>query len=171
LIELQKKGLRCILMEAPPPGALCSICVCPAENPHALVCGCAYCPACIVEWFRRGNTSCPNCRAGTEVRMIRPDTLVRASYLMRYARSSGASSKLKRFAERVRITHAKYKLAQKEAMALKREHKEVLKKERDASRRKWRAMRKWMSVRRELGVANFECQPLPVMRVRIHRVP
>lgn len=77
----------------------CSICTESLDDGsmHALSCGHAFHVACICNWFRQGNPSCPNCRdVGSHPDALNwPDSMARASALRRRARNATAPVALK----------------------------------------------------------------------------
>ena len=144
----------------------CSICTEPlAEGgSHALACGHAFHAACICEWFRRGASSCPNCRDAPAFGP--PSSLnvwARAKFLRRSARSARAPPPLKRAVERLRKAEDKAKAAASALRDFEKTHRTVLKAHRRLQRRRWDSRGLKMSRERELGVYDSAEFPVPLL--------
>lgn len=151
---------------------MCSICTEGLDaggSTHTIDCGHTFHSACICNWFRTGNPSCPMCRDTTcdEEALNWNDSLARASELRRYARRKNAPTRLKQLVQEVRNAEAKEKEVRHTMAEFKRRNKDVI--------AAWSKFRPTMwharaAIRRKLRTvgtfASPEC-PMPNLRRRI----
>lgn len=100
------------------------------DNEYRLECNHVFHTKCIVDWFRRGNATCPTCRSvpPDHARVERfgyLDTVARASLLRRRYRS--APDALKRLIENVRTAEERLRETRQQVRRFRSEHHDVFK--------------------------------------------
>ena len=147
-------------------GETCSICTDSLEGGgavHTIECGHAYHAACIIEWFRRGADTCPNCRDVSCTHMSAPTVFARAKFLRRSSHLKKAPEALKKAVERVRKAEKQAADASNELRTFETTHREVLKRHRTLLRHRWNGRARKLKMERELGVYESAEFPIPLL--------
>lgn len=150
--------------------ACCPVCLSEIqEGGHELECGHSFHSSCLIGWIRRGNLSCPTCRRylgaseGEEggeddarpfFYFLTYDASQRVADMRRKARTSSASTALKRIVVRLRQAEREMKDAGRDLRDVSNEHSDVLKVISQKKRRKRAAARKVH--RLKLQIANLD---------------
>lgn len=81
---------------------------------------------CIIQWFRRGNDTCPSCRdQGNIDALDHQDSFARASYLRKEASKKRCPPELKKLIEKVRLSESKTRESRKKLMEFRKTHREI----------------------------------------------
>lgn len=121
---------------------------------------------CIIQWFRRGNDTCPCCRDQGIHSIGFSDSFARASYLRAEVRKKRCPPELKKLVEKVRQTESKTRKSRKELMEFRKTHSEMFS--------KWSKMRSTyysqrtneMKQKRVLGTFSHRDYPIQIQRRR-----
>ena len=108
----------------------CSICT---ETIHdnntshfTLECNHKFHTECIVQWFRRGNDTCPCCRHQGNIESLGyADSRARASYLRKEASKRKSPPELKKLVQKVRLAETKTREARKKMTDFRKAHCEI----------------------------------------------
>lgn len=125
-----------------------------------------YHSGCIIEWFRRDNKSCPQCRSETYLSRLQPkseDDRIRR--LMRESRRPDAPMRLQLLVQRYRSRIAKRRMARRELLEFRRGHRLQLKVDKRLARRMRAACDQEEALRVELSAFVDPCVPVPLFSV------
>ncbi|MBP01733.1 MAG: hypothetical protein CMM25_02830 [Rhodospirillaceae bacterium] len=137
----------------------CSICLEQLETQHSLDCGHSFHPSCIVNWFRRGHDSCPECRDVVTLKTTYMDVWSRAKLVIRIATKKNGDKKVKKAYLSYKKTKENFKKIKEEHKLFKREHREIINKFHTLRRTYWQLRRRERDKRRQLGL--MACEGLP----------
>ena len=147
---------------------MCSICQDDeVECAHALEpCGHTFHANCIIDWFRRGHSTCPECRDDPGEAPIDGLTIrARAQYLQQVARRKDAPPDLKRVVQRWRESKRAMKSVNQQIREHRREHRAALS---TLSRLVAKRRATWLRIRnreRLMGCYHSATYPLPPLVV------
>jgi uncharacterized Zn finger protein (UPF0148 family) len=144
---------------------VCAICHGDVEDGHELQCGHKFHSACIIQWFRNGNASCPMCR-DVRQELTGLDCWTRSKHLMQKSRNKDAPVELKRAADRVRKAVDTRQKANKQLSEFISAHKEILSQYRTLQKRVRNAHRQEYTSRRLLGILDVPGYTLPPLVIR-----
>ena len=124
---------------------ICSICYEPLnELDSNLECGHRYHSNCIIKWFRSGKQNCPLCNDtnidtsnilwGTKIETI--------SQIKKLGRKKNCPLNIKKTLDDIKKTDINLKAVSKEQNEFKKEHKDLIKKYKSFTLRKWKYRRK-----------------------------
>ena len=160
----------CPTLHHPTMDSTCAICLEEVDtgSTHTLDCEHVFHAECIIGWLRRGNLSCPSCRADLHDNTQHIPAMAireRARYLRVIARRKNAPLELKRLVEKVRAAENKERERSRESAEYDRLNREVMKASRRLRGRRWTARHRVIRLKRLLGI--FECEgfPLPALSV------
>lgn len=120
---------------------------------------------CIVDWFRSAS-SCPCCRDNTVEQLNEIPAFVlreRAKELKKISRRANAPEDLKKLVERLKICDQKMKAKSIELKEFRKEHKEILSKEKKLQRESWNLTWGKRKNERLIGIYNTNEYPLPYL--------
>lgn len=120
----------------------CTICLnaIGASNKYTSECGHIFHVNCIMNWYRTGHDTCPNCRSDEYVSLRFADAMDRASCLRRQARKRKAPPRLKKAVLRLRKKEKKKRDAWREYNDFRKAHADSLKTLRRLNAKYYRAV-------------------------------
>ena len=151
----------------------CSICLEEINGDSHTLDGCdhTFHARCIINWLRRGNLACPLCRCDLHRAEENIDGMAlreRASYLRAFSRRSCAPVELKRLVAKLQKAEKKERESKRDYRDYRHEHREIIKKSRQKSCKRYTAHRKVSSLKRLLGLYQSPGLQLPALNVRPH---
>ena len=126
-------------------------------------CGHTFHTKCIIDWFRRAST-CPCCRDNTVQQLNQIPGFIlkeRAKELRKISRRVNAPDDLKKLVERMKKCEIKLKEKNNELKAYRKQHKEILSKERKLQHARYNLSWTKRKNERLLGIYNTNEYPLP----------
>lgn len=143
----------------------CTICLSPTDNQSHTVEGCGHTfhVRCIVQWYRSGHDTCPNCRSDSYVSIDYTDALDRAKLLKRCARRKSAPKKLLAMVRRVRKSTERKRKNYRLLKEFKNKHKDIIKTLRRLDDRYCRSVDAEASQTYQLGCTDVEGAIVPVI--------
>ena len=149
----------------------CAIC-CDAIDPsqsHELRCGHSFHSHCLIDWFSRGNPSCPACRddqRSYHEQLPRYTLFVRARHLRKkYARRFRIPAEMKRRIEAMKQAEARVKVHRDELRRFRAANKAVLKQHQQLMNKTYAERWKLNDATRLLGLYEDVSERLPALVV------
>lgn len=108
----------------------CSICTETIDDFNSLhftlECNHKFHTECIIQWFRRGNDTCPCCRNQGNINALgHSDSFARASYLRKEASKKRCPPELKKLVDKVRLSESKTRESRKKLTDFRKTHREI----------------------------------------------
>lgn len=142
----------------------CTICCVLGGELYSLECGHSYHTDCIMEWFRRGSSSCPLCRSTSFRAMLAPASRSeRVKRMIQAAKCPSAPVRLRNLVERYRERMRMRKEAREEERAFRRRHTQVLRTARKLDRRRSKHENRLEVVRDEICAFSHPNIPVPLL--------
>ena len=134
-------------------------------------CGHSFHKSCIIDWLRRGNLSCPNCRRDVQIHDAIPSMAIRerSRYLMRQSRRKNAPLHLKQLVREVQDTREKRKVLRAEFRIFKKENAGVIRRYVLLRRKEFRISREEWSKLYNVGL--FESREMLLPRLQVGYTP
>jgi hypothetical protein len=135
----------------------CTIClnVIGASNKYTSECGHSFHINCIMNWYRTGHDTCPNCRSDEYTSLHFVDAMDRASCLRRQARKRKAPQRLKKAVERLRKKERKKRETWRQYNNFRKAHADSLKTLRRLNAKYYRAVNSLDKEMYTLGSMDF----------------
>ena len=118
----------------------CSICLSAiSAEKYTSECGHSFHVNCIMNWYRTGHETCPNCRSDKYDRIMKCEARDRASYLRKQARKRTAPVRLKKAVLKIRRKEKRKKDTWQRLNLFRKSQRENLKKLKRLNEKYWRA--------------------------------
>lgn len=154
---------------------ICTICMCAIEehnngSGHALECNHSFHVGCILQWYRSGHDTCPNCRSDDYIPIDFTTAERRATVLQKYAKHPDAPARLKKMVKKLKRCRERKRKQWAAMRNFKRDHKDIFTTIRKLNRNYWRSRDVEDETILTLGCMDVKNVVVPRMeRQRFHR--
>ena len=151
---------------------VCAVCledVSADTNTHELDCGHVFHSRCIIQWFQRGQLSCPTCRAdNNHSEHISSLALYeRAKFIRRtIGRRASAPYELKLMLSNLQKVQTELRELSQEERSFRREHTAILRRQNALQMKRYRLRRKKLLQERQIGLFQTPQLTLPALVVQ-----
>lgn len=151
----------------------CTICLCATDNDdsHVLECNHSFHVQCILQWYRSGHSSCPNCRSTEFQHLGFSNAKQRASILRQRARRKDAPEFLKKAVQKVKRCQDRTRKKCKSVRAFRKKHRATLQRADALDKQYWRAQQVEKNALYQLGCMDVTGVVVPPILTQEERPP
>ena len=157
-------------MEQPEDHPSCTICMCDVQpyqtSCHTLECGHKFHTACILQWYRSGHSTCPNCRSDEFSHLDWSTALTRAKILKRHAKRADAPDHLKKMLCKITRCNDRKRKHWKALREFRHKYKAILKENRKLQQAHWRSCNREDALLYQMGQMDAAGVVVPVIQAR-----